>query len=126
MKRSPLVRKTPLRAGKLKAKSTTRRVMDKPDPRWRSRSYLSWVKSLPCVLCGAPSDDAHHIKGVGNLSGAGLTSPDWAAMPACREHHDEIHRDPGLWVYQWEWVARTLGRAIEEGVLPGKKTPASV
>ncbi len=136
MKRSPLVRKTPLKTktalktttalkrttalkpgGRLKPRSTTKRSLGKPDPRWRSRTYLDWVKTLPCVMCGAPADDPHHIKGVGQLSGAGLTAPDWAVVPVCRTHHDEIHLKPDLWPLQWEWAALTLGKAIDEGVL---------
>lgn len=122
MKRTPLNRKTPLRTrtglkpgGRLKARSSTRRSMGTPDPRWRNRRYLQWVKTLPCVMCGQPADDPHHIKGVGHLSGAGITAPDWAVMPVCRFHHDEIHATPELWPLQWEWITRTLGAAIEQG-----------
>jgi len=88
----------------------------KPRP-FRSRRYLDWVKQQPCVMCGAPADDPHHLIGVGHMSGMGRTAPDTMAMPACRQHHDEIHATPELWPQQWEWVARTLDRAITEGVL---------
>ena len=84
---------------------------------WRSRRYLDWVKSQPCCVCGAPADDPHHLTGIGKLGGMGTKAPDWAVMPVCRRHHDELHRDPNLWPDQWEYVARTMGRAIEEGVL---------
>jgi hypothetical protein len=47
----------------------------------------------------------------------GTKAPDWAVMPVCRRHHDELHRDPNLWPDQWEYIARTLGRALDEGVL---------
>jgi hypothetical protein len=94
--------------------------MGKPDPGWRSPRYLAWVKTQPCVLTGAPADDAHHIIGLGHLGGMGTKAPDWAVMPVTREAHEEIHRNPDCWPHQWEWVARTLGKAIEEGVLaPG-------
>lgn len=125
MKRGgPLQRKTPLKAtaglkpgGKLRPRSTTRRSLGTPDPRWRSRAYLDWVKRQPCVLCGKPADDPHHLKGTGNLSGAGLTAPDWAAMPVCRAHHDDIHRAPALWPMQWQWALLTLFRALDAGIL---------
>lgn len=84
---------------------------------FRSPKYLAWVKQQPCVMCGEPSDDAHHIKGVGHLSGVGMKAPDTFTMPVCRPHHDEIHRTPELWANQWEWVARTLARAVSENVL---------
>lgn len=86
--------------------------------KWRSKAYLEWVKELPCSICGVePCGDAHHIKGVGNLSGAGLTAPDWAVMPLCRKHHTEMHVNTKLWVDQWRYIALTLGRAIDENIL---------
>lgn len=85
--------------------------------RWRNRNYLDWVKEQPCVLCGAPADDPHHLKGIGHMSGAGLTAPDWAVIPVCRGCHNRFHDEPALWGTQWEYIARTLGRAIEDGVL---------
>lgn len=84
---------------------------------FRSRRYLDWVKQQPCVMCGAPSDDPHHIISVGGMSGMGMTAPDSMAMPVCRPHHDEIHRTPELWEKQWEWVSRTLDKALRDGVL---------
>lgn len=87
---------------------------------FRSRQYLKWVKQQPCVMCGAPADDPHHLKGVGHMSGGGMTAPDSMVMPVCRRHHDEIHRTPELWDRQWEWVARTLDAALREGVLEAR------
>lgn len=84
---------------------------------FRSRKYLNWVKQQPCVMCGAPADDPHHITGVGGMSGMGMTAPDSMVMPVCRMHHDEIHRTPELWGRQWEWISRTLDSALREGVL---------
>ena len=87
--------------------------------RWRNRAYLNYVKSLPCIFpgCGVYGCDPHHIKGVGHMSGAGLTAPDYAAMPLCREHHTLVQGDSEYWPMQWEWACRTLGRAVEEGIL---------
>jgi len=89
--------------------------------RWRSKRYLGYVKTLPCVICGKEAEP-HHIKGVGNMSGGGLKAPDWAVMPYCHEHHAECHADPDLWNDQWEYIARTLGQAITDGYFrEGKK-----
>ena len=98
----------------------SRQIVQK-ETRWRNRAYLNYVKSLPSVLSGLPADDAHHVKGHG-MGGAGLTAPDWATIPLTRGEHEEFHR---LGAQQWEmkygsqleFVAKTLGRAIEEGVL---------
>lgn len=84
---------------------------------WRSKRYLQWVRSLPCCMCGAPAEDAHHLIGVGGMGGMGTKAPDSMSMPVCRRHHDEIHRDPNLWPDQFEWALKTVNRALAEGVL---------
>jgi hypothetical protein len=84
---------------------------------FRSDKYLKWVKTQPCVMCGEQSDDAHHITGTGGLSGMGMKPPDIYTMPACRIHHTIIHQSPEVWEDQWQWIARTMAKAIEEGVL---------
>lgn len=87
-------------------------------PRYKNPAYLAWVKSLPCAMTGQePAGDPHHLIGIGGMSGTGLTAPDWAAMPLTREAHDRMHREPELWHGQWEMIARTLGKAIDEGKL---------
>lgn len=87
-------------------------------PRYKNQAYLDWVKSLPCAESGhEPAGDAHHLIGVGGMSGTGLTAPDWASMPLTRGYHTRMHNEPELWPGQWEMIARTLGRAIEEGKL---------
>lgn len=85
---------------------------------WRNDAYIKWIKTLPCSICGvSPCGDAHHLKGIGGMSGTGLTAPDWAAMPLCREHHGTMHATPLMWPDQWEYISRTLGAAISEGIL---------
>ena len=90
-------------------------MIPKTNP-FRSQVYKAWIKTQPCVACGAPSDDPHHLKGVGHLSGAGMTAPDTYLMPMCRGCHAAVHTAPEYWPHQWEWVARTLSKAIAEGV----------
>jgi hypothetical protein len=51
------------------------------------------------------------------MSGIGMKAPDWATMPLCAKHHNELHATPELWPEQWEMVVRTLGKAIDDGVL---------
>lgn len=83
--------------------------------RYRNRKYIDWIKTQPCCMCMVLGVDPHHLKGVGHMSGTGLTAPDTFAMPLCRPHHDEMHASPELWPDQWEYIARTLARAVEEG-----------
>ncbi len=89
---------------------------------WRSAKYLAYVKTLPCVACVAPADDAHHLSGIGNLSGMGMKPPDWATLPLCRGHHTSFHALGRLKFEaahggQLEHIALTLGGAIQDGVL---------
>lgn len=84
---------------------------------WRSRKYLDWVKTLDCSICGAPADDAHHIIGRGHMGGMGTKAPDLMVIPVCRGCHGEIHRNPDLWDWQWEGIARTVLRAVDAGIL---------
>ncbi|HAT5006070.1 TPA: DUF968 domain-containing protein [Serratia marcescens] len=64
--------------------------------RWESKTYLRWVKSQPCVICGIQADDAHHIIGHGQ-GGMGTKAHDLFIIPLCREEHDALHRDPSRW-----------------------------
>jgi hypothetical protein len=64
--------------------------------RWVNTKYLQWVKSQPCVCCGARADDPHHIIGHGQ-GGMGTKAHDLLTIPLCRLHHDDLHRDMSLW-----------------------------
>ncbi|WP_272677112.1 DUF968 domain-containing protein [Providencia sp. PROV160] len=71
--------------------------MLKPKPqRWTNDKYLQWVKSQPCCVCGATSDDAHHLIGHGQ-GGMGTKAHDLFTIPLCRIHHSELHKDPNGW-----------------------------
>jgi len=87
---------------------------------WRSEQYLAFVRSLPCCHCGRPADAAHHIIGVGGMSGVGTKAPDDMVMPVCDGPdgcHDLIHRTPSMWPDQWEWVRRTQREGVKAGYL---------
>jgi len=84
--------------------------------RWRSKVYTAWVKTLPCAICEAPADDAHHL--MGHLAGImGSKAPDWAVIPVCRTCHEMCHRLPNRDDRLYRWLAETLDRAIDEGVI---------
>jgi len=89
--------------------------------RYKNNKYLEWVRQQSCCGCHHPGPNhAHHIKGVGYLSGGSLKAPDWATMPLCVTCHTKMHRPdkyPEMYNMQWEWLARTLGKAVEQGVL---------
>lgn len=55
----------------------------------RSSEYLRFVSSHGCLVCSGPSD-AHHALG---RRGKALKPSDYGAVPLCRRHHDELHRE---------------------------------
>jgi len=103
-------------------------------PCWCSEKYIKWVCTQDCVVCGYPGHDGnqivpHHLKGVANVSGAGLKAGDNWAMPMHVKCHNWFH---AVVLKNWTgeingivvavidqplWVARTLARAVEQGVL---------
>ena len=86
------------------------------EERWHSRDYEKFVASLPCCICGGESE-VHHIRGLGNFSGAGLKADSILTMPLCHACHMAMHSDPELWESQCEFICRTVQRAVREGVL---------
>lgn len=72
----------------------------------KSKEYLSYIHTLPCIICGATPVQAHHLlrtpdeideeeacflipkkhgRGMGRKSG-----DEWA-IPLCPRHHAELH-----------------------------------
>lgn len=47
--------------------------------------YLELVRTLPCCLCGAPSEP-HHLK----AGGVGTKGPDMISAPLCRRCHRAV------------------------------------
>ncbi len=87
--------------------------------RWTNDKYLQWVKSQPCCVCGATSDDAHHLIGHGQ-GGMGTKAHDLFTIPLCRIHHSELHKDPREWERehgsQIDFLFRFLDRSAAMGV----------
>ena len=88
--------------------------------RIENRSYMEWVKGLPCVSCSQPADDPHHLYGSG-YKGMGTKVPDYLTIPVCRNCHDALHHNVSGWEEvngsQWEHAAMTMLQAIYQGVL---------
>lgn len=94
MKRTPLLRKTPLRSTpkkwgarpkEPKGPRIDKSALNVPTcERIRDPAYLKWVRTLSCVACGksGPSD-AHHIRTAKN-SGTGIKPSDEFVVPLCR------------------------------------------
>ncbi|EJS0370553.1 DUF968 domain-containing protein [Vibrio alginolyticus] len=93
----------------------------KPKPiRWESEKYLSFVRKLPCRVCGKTAGISHHLidHGEGKM---GSKASDLFTIPLCNEHHQELHRD----VHSWEclhgdqlWhVKETIKKALIVGAV---------
>jgi hypothetical protein len=59
----------------------------------RSRLYLAWIRTLPCVVCGSTRGiEASHT----GPHGLSQKSSDYSAIPLCGKHHrtgsDSYHR----------------------------------
>ena len=54
--------------------------------RERDESYLRYVRSQPCIICGAYHSEAHHLKDR-ELAGLGAKTPDYMAVSLCSECH---------------------------------------
>ena len=59
----------------------------------RNPKYLAWIRTLPCLVCGATRGiEASHT----GPHGLGQKSPDTSAIPLCARHHrtgkDSYHK----------------------------------
>lgn len=91
-------------------------------PAWRSPKYLDWIRSLPCANCGKPGpSDPHHLIGIAGMGTVGGKAPDQFAVPLCNgikdRCHQELHLNRIPLDAQWIWLAKTLERAFNEGIL---------
>src|SRR5947208_17110276 len=67
-------------------------MMASPKPA-RNPRYLAWIRTHPCVVCGASRGiEASHT----GPHGLGQKSPDTSAIPLCAKHHrtgnDSYHK----------------------------------
>ena len=90
------------------------------EPPGRSEEYLSYIRGLPCCVCGK-SAEPHHL----GTGGMGMKGSDFSAIPMCRKHHDEaqaykkeFHKDsPFLWRCVADNLVRWADRNWSEGRL---------
>lgn len=59
---------------------------------FRSKKYLAFVRSLPCVVCeGRDRVIAHHESFLNDRGGTSLKSSDSLAIPLCFDCHQLAH-----------------------------------
>lgn len=90
-------------------------------PRFESKPYRDWVKTLPSCISGQYGVDCHHIKGRG--CGGTVKPSDLLTMPLTREEHTEFHNmgweswEKKYNVDQRDLVLQTIMLASECGVV---------
>ena len=52
----------------------------------RDLSYLKYIRTCACLLCGRSPVEAHHCNRPGD-GGTGIKASDYRAVPLCWEHH---------------------------------------
>lgn len=76
-------------------------------PRVEDPAYLAYLRTLPCLICARPGpNDPAHLRSAAlqygkRLTGMAEKSDDRWALPLCRHHHAEQHRNNEL-----RWWAR--------------------
>lgn len=58
--------------------------------RIKAQTYLSFIRTLPCLVCGRWSI-AHHLMHA-EQSAMGKRSGDNWAVPLCADHHSDLHK----------------------------------
>lgn len=57
---------------------------------FRSKKYLDFIRSKPCLVCGKPGPSDPHHENLG-FCGVGMKAPDTHTVPLCRECHQRRH-----------------------------------
>jgi len=57
----------------------------------RSKAHLTFVATLPCLICKSTPSDPHHLK-IARPRSLGRKVSDEFTVPLCRTHHQELHR----------------------------------
>ena len=56
--------------------------------KYRNPDYLTWIRSLPCLVCGCRHKSiACHVRREYWGAGGSTKSHDYCAIPLCHEHH---------------------------------------
>ena len=74
---------------------------------FRDRSYLDYIKSLPCCNCGREAEP-HHTQ----VGGTGIKGSDYRTVPMCRTCHMILHQN-GKETFQKKFNVNFNERIIE-------------
>jgi len=82
---------------------------------FRSKAYLSYIRTKPCCHCMNPNTVAHHVIGMGN-GAMGSRASDFDTMSLCVSCHALIHENYKAFD-QLLYLHRMQTRALSEGVI---------
>lgn len=90
--------------------------------RWENKTYLNYVRQLPCANCNIEDETIvpHHLKGrFSPLSGgAGVKASDIFTMPLCYDCHRRLHEgDRDVLDWQHLFILQTLDKATQDGII---------
>ena len=87
---------------------------------YRSKKYLKWIRSHPCVVTGREYDIvAHHIINCGFSGVIGSKVSDLFTIPLNSEIHQQLHHNPKAFEQRYDQKRLALefiDKAISEGV----------
>ncbi|MDF0497967.1 ERF family protein [Bradyrhizobium yuanmingense] len=72
-------------------KSSVGLAFPKEASRKRNKAHLAFVRGQPCLVCKQTPCDAHHLK-FAQPRALGRKVSDEFAVPLCRAHHQQLHR----------------------------------
>lgn len=82
---------------------------------YRNEKFLNWIRSKPCCHCGKPPNShAHHLIGVGIISGVAKKISDALTIPLCGECHALVHQDVSQ-IDQLHYFTRLMKQAFQSG-----------
>ena len=90
---SGLQTKTPLQARKpwdYERKPIAQKSATKREKRMVDEDHLAFVRTLPCLVCGIISGEAHHLLSAPER-GMSRRSDDNHTLPLCHRHHMALH-----------------------------------
>ena len=69
-------------------------MMFPKDIYWRSKEYLNFIDSKPCIVPGCGKKATHHHENLG-MGGTSIKAPDSHCVPLCEDHHiPGVHAAP--------------------------------
>jgi len=82
---------------------------------FRSKAYLSYIRTKPCCHCMHPDTVAHHVIGLG-FGTMGSKTGDDNVIALCTDHHALIHESVNAFD-QLLYLHRTKEQAKADGVI---------